>query len=367
MPQATYMVIDARHDHSFRVPRPDQTVQFGVPNTCNQCHRDKSPQWAADQVASWYGHPAEGYQRYAQALFSSARGLPGSLARLTGLSGDTLQPAIARATAVSRLAGYQHPSAVSAAEAVAADRNPLLRAAAVTALENVEPAERARILAPRLTDSILAVRIDAARALAGPPEQFLPEASKAAFGTALQEYIEAQMFSADRPESWTNLGTLYASRGDGARAANAFGRAIALDSAFVPAWVNLGDYLRASGNDGGAESALRKGLTYAPDNASLHYALGLTLIRQRKVQAAVAELAAATRLAPEDARYGYVYGVALHDTGKPVEGMKQLEVVLAHHPEDRDVLQALVAYYRQAGDAQRALAYSTRLQALTAP
>ncbi len=367
MPQATYMVVDARHDHSFRVPRPEQSVRFGVPNTCNQCHAGKTAQWAADQVAGWYGHPAEGYQRYAEALFDSERGLAGSLARLTGLSGDTLQPAIARATAVSRLAGYQHPSAVSAAEAVASDRSPLLRAAAVTALENVDPAERARILAPRLTDSILAVRIDAARALAGRPEQYLPDASKAAYGIALQEYIDAQMFNADRPESWTNLGTLYASRGDGARAANAFGRAIALDSAFVPAWVNLADYLRASGNDGGAEATLQEGLVHAPDNASLHYALGLTLIRQRQVQAAVAELRAATRSAPQDAQYGYVYGVALHDTGKPVEGMKQLEVVLSHHPEDRDVLQALVSYSREAGDAQRAAAYSSRLQALTGP
>ena len=73
MPAATFMVIDSRHDHSFRVPRPEQTVRFGVPNTCNQCHREQSAQWAADQVAKWYGHAPEGYQRYAQALYDSER------------------------------------------------------------------------------------------------------------------------------------------------------------------------------------------------------------------------------------------------------------------------------------------------------
>ncbi len=115
----------------------------------------------------------------------------------------------------------------------------------MTALESAEPAERVRLLAPRLSDSILAVRIDAARALAG-LEQQLPDSAKAAFGKALQEYIDVQMFNADRPESWTNLATVYAMRGDRARAADAFGRAIALDSSFVPAWVNLADFLRAT-------------------------------------------------------------------------------------------------------------------------
>jgi predicted CXXCH cytochrome family protein len=365
MPSATYMVIDQRHDHSFRVPRPSQTVQFGVPNSCNQCHREQSAQWAADQVATWYGHAPEGYQRYAETLYSSERRLPGSLARLTGLAGDTLQPAIARATAVSRLAGYNAPSAVSAAEAVLADRNPLLRAAAVAALEGIEPADRVRLLAPRLSDSILAVRIEAARALAS-LEQQLPDSAKAPFGKALQEYIDTQMFSADRPESWTNLATLYALRGDRAGALHAFGQAIALDSSFVPAWVNLADFLRATGDDTGAGAALREGIRKSPDNPSLHYALGLTLIRQRQLPAALAEFKTAARLAPDDAHVGYVYGVALHDTGKPQEGRRQLEAVLKRHPNDLQVLQALSSYAREAGDVQASMAYSARLRELSA-
>ena len=365
MPSATYMVVDVRHDHSFRVPRPEQTVGFGVPNTCNACHREQSAQWAADQVAKWYGHAPEGYQRYAEVLYNSERHLPGSLARLTGLAGDTLQPAIARATAVSRLAEYPSPSASSAAEAVLADRNPLLRAAAVSALGNVEPVVRVRLLSPRLSDSILAVRIDAARALAG-QEPMLPDSAKAVFGKALQEYIDVQMFNADRPESWTNLGTLYAQRGDRLRAADAYAHAIALDSAFVPAWVNLADFLRATGDEAAAGAALRDGIRHSPDNASLHYSLGLALIRQRQLPGAMSELKTAVRLAPDDAHIGYVYGVALHDTGKPADGMRQLQTVLQQHPDDRQVLQALSSYAREAGDVQGSMAYSARLQELNA-
>ncbi len=32
MPVRTYMVVDQRHDHSFRIPRPDQSAKLGTPN-----------------------------------------------------------------------------------------------------------------------------------------------------------------------------------------------------------------------------------------------------------------------------------------------------------------------------------------------
>ncbi|MGH6629180.1 MAG: multiheme c-type cytochrome, partial [Burkholderiales bacterium] len=58
MPTTTYMVVDPRHDHSFRVPRPDLSVGLGTPNACNQCHADKKPQWAAAAVQKWTGRAA---------------------------------------------------------------------------------------------------------------------------------------------------------------------------------------------------------------------------------------------------------------------------------------------------------------------
>ncbi len=57
MPTTTYMVVDPRHDHSFRVPRPDLSVKLGVPNACTRCHADRSSVWAAKQVETWYGRP----------------------------------------------------------------------------------------------------------------------------------------------------------------------------------------------------------------------------------------------------------------------------------------------------------------------
>ena len=59
MPVSTYMVIDKRHDHSLRIPRPDLSVKLGTPNACNNCHADKSAQWAADAIERWHGPVAE--------------------------------------------------------------------------------------------------------------------------------------------------------------------------------------------------------------------------------------------------------------------------------------------------------------------
>ena len=54
-PTRTYMGVDPRRDHSFRVPRPDLSVKLGTPNACNDCHEDQSPEWALAAVAKWYG------------------------------------------------------------------------------------------------------------------------------------------------------------------------------------------------------------------------------------------------------------------------------------------------------------------------
>jgi hypothetical protein len=55
MPVKNYMQVQARPDHSLRVPRPDLSVRIGTPNACNGCHREKSAAFAAETVARWYG------------------------------------------------------------------------------------------------------------------------------------------------------------------------------------------------------------------------------------------------------------------------------------------------------------------------
>jgi Flp pilus assembly protein TadD len=78
----------------------------------------------------------------------------------------------------------------------------------------------------------------------------------------------------------------------------------------------------------------------------------------------VAELEAAARLAPESARYGYVYAVALHGVGRAKQAREVLAGVLARHPYDRDALAAQITYALEQRDSSEALAHARRLAEL---
>jgi hypothetical protein len=88
-----------------------------------------------------------------------------------------------------------------------------VRAAAVRALEPLGPNERLQLAGRLLSDAIRAVRIEAARLLAGSPAELVPQSQKAALASAISERIESEMASAERPENHMNLASLYAQMG----------------------------------------------------------------------------------------------------------------------------------------------------------
>ena len=74
MPARKYMGIDARRDHAIRIPRPDLTVKIGTPNVCSGCHADRTPEWAADAIARWYGPDRRHEAHYGEVLAAGRAG-----------------------------------------------------------------------------------------------------------------------------------------------------------------------------------------------------------------------------------------------------------------------------------------------------
>ena len=172
MPQTTYMDVDPRRDHSFRVPRPDLSVKLGTPNACTRCHvadeqlpleaslpaasselnKQAEPagppaqpslvdlksrtdlkeyaQWIAaarrgyesvqnrlarvdrwaDQVRDvWYGKARKKEPHFAEALAAAREMTPEAPVKLSELLSDRNQPAVARATAALELAAFVEP------------------------------------------------------------------------------------------------------------------------------------------------------------------------------------------------------------------------------------------------------------------
>ena len=295
MPTKNYMVVDARRDHSIRVPRPDLSVSLGTPNACTQCHADRPAQWAAETVAGWYPGGRQTTPHYGTALHAGRVGAADAEQQLDRLILDRSQPAIARASALPLLAPYASPASEPAIKAAIGDPDPLVRAAAPRALPGTPPPRFVDATAPLLSDPVRAVRIEAARALAGTDLLALTPEQQTALVKATAELVAAEMVDADRPEAHLNLGLLDLRRRQLPEAEAEYRTALRLDPNFVPALVNLADLDRARGMDEEGAELLKKAMAIEPDNADVRYALGLFLVRTHDYPGALDLLAPRAR------------------------------------------------------------------------
>jgi len=361
MPVSTYMVVDKRHDHSLRIPRPDLSVKLGTPNACNSCHADKSAQWAADAIERWHGPVRKGFQNYADAFQASWTDRGDAAALLAMVAASPAMPAIARASAFSELHSRVSSANIELARKGLNDSDPMVRIGALDMLDGL-PGDRIwPLVSPLLSDSSRGVRIRAVSVLAGVPSANRPASDQEAFERAAAEFIAAQRLNADRPEARSTLANFYARRGLTSEAENEYKAALRLSPQYAPVSINLADLYRQLGRDRDGESVLRTAIAASGQDAGLHHALGLTLTREKRPDDALGEFRAATELEPDRSRYAYVYAVALHSSGRIDEAIKVLKENLARHPSDRDTLLALATFSRDAGDLGAALEYADQL------
>jgi tetratricopeptide (TPR) repeat protein len=361
MPARRYMIIDPRRDHGFRVPRPDHTVALGTPNACADCHGDRPALWAAEAVARWYG-PGRGPARhFAPAIDAGRRGLPAAERLLADLVLEPGEPGIARATAVGLLAGVLSPASAQVLAAAAADGDPLVRMSAARSLDALPPEARSPIGGRLLGDPVRAVRIEAARSLAGAERRLLPADIQLALGRATDELVAAERIAADRPESHLNLSLIRAATGRLEEAEAELRTALRLDPRFVPALVNLADIERERGRDGEGEKLLQKAIEILPGSAEALHALGLLRARQGRHAEAIDLLRRAAEIRPENVRLSYVHAIALQSSGDLAGALSILERAHARHPADREVLGALATISREKGDLESAGRWAEKL------
>jgi predicted CXXCH cytochrome family protein len=360
MPQRTYMVVDPRHDHSLRVPRPDLSALTGSPNTCNWCHAEKTTAWADQEITAWLGGDAARPDHYGVAVHAGRTRGPDADALLLTLATDPDRPAMARAAAVSLLSEAPGPAGAYAAKKVAEDPDPIVRAAGMRALTHYPPQARLSAI-PLLDDPVLGVRVAAARSLAAVPASELSERDLARLDVVFDEFVATELAAAEHPSAHLNLGIAYTDRGLHAEAERSYRTALRLDPAFSQAAVNLADLYRLQQRDDAAEALLREYLAKDPDEPALHHALGLTLVRRGQIDAAIEELGRAATLQPDNARYTYVHGVALESTGDVGRAIGVLEDGLSRHPNDADLLVATINVCRDSGDTDRAIEHAEHL------
>lgn len=175
------------------------------------------------------------------------------------------------------------------------------------------------------------MRIRAAALLPAVPRANQPAADRERFERAATEFIAAQRFNADRPEARAALGNFYAKRGAEAE----YKAAQRLSPQYAPAAVNLADLYRGLGREADGEGVLRAALAVSPQDGGLHHALGLTLVRRKRLNEGLDELRRATELDPVQARFAYVCAVGLQSAARVGDAMAVLKDSVARHPGDR--------------------------------
>jgi Flp pilus assembly protein TadD len=100
-------------------------------------------------------------------------------------------------------------------------------------------------------------------------------------------------------------------------------------------------------------------------NGDVHHALGLSLVRQKRMAEALKALEQAVRLSPGNARYVYVYAVALNSTDNTAKAIMVLQGAHNRFPNNTDILNALVAFHRDNGNTKAARTYVDKLRSLS--
>jgi len=352
MPVETYMVVDDRHDHSFRIPDPRLTLELGTPNTCNQCHSEQDAQWALDALESW-GVSAAVRSSHAAVLSAAWSGQPDAIPGLLILASQGTQPDILKASAILAAQNFPSQENMAALQQHLVSDSALVRAATVQSMDWVPLAQRYALLRDLITDSEKSVRMAVARQLSSFPADQLPGTSATELKSLYREYLASLKFNADMPEEQMNLGLFYNATGNPSEAEKSYRSALKLSPAFLPAMLNLADLYRANGMDQQAEPLLRKAVALSPESAPSQYALGLLLIRQQKLTESIPFLQAAAASGSADYRYSYVYGVALWESGQQTQAVAELESALIRLPGNPELVSALASYYQQMGETEK--------------
>lgn len=269
MIERTYMGIDGRRDHSFRIPRPDLFEQTGGPDACTDCHADQTPEWAANAIANW--HPDSQHRApHFGTIFAQAQVNPDLAGKdLQSIALDPEQAGIVRATALYLLQPAADEGTATIMASLLKDPDPLVRESAAEFQAHAAPVARLARLLPLLEDPRRAVRTAAAKQLLNVSPALMQPAERQLLVQSMDEWQESMSTRLDFPETHLVLGGMALTMRNAAAATQAFGEVVRMDPQRADAWSML---VRLAHISGGAQDALAvadQALTYLPDDPTL--------------------------------------------------------------------------------------------------
>jgi len=354
MPGKIYMGNDFRRDHSFRIPRPDQSVKHNNPNACNMCHTDKEATWAADAIVKWHGPIRKPH--FSDVLLKGWEDPGQHLDDLISLATNQEEPAIVRATVVWMLASITSNNEAIfnlVAEALK-DKEAIVRQSAAMGIQEWPEQYRFNLAMPLLDDSSRSVRIRAAALLVGLPVEKLQQKWKEPHRKAHEEYMKSLEVSSDFPSGQMNLGNHYLRLKKEQEAIKAYEKAIEIDNRFNAARMNLSRIYSQMGENEKSKELLKKVVDLEPDFWGGWYSFGLLLNEMGKPTDASLALEKAAKLSSGNPRVYQNWGLVLQTLGHRKDAEKIFLKALTFSPNNPELLDKLAILYIQMEDWSQA-------------
>ena len=391
MPKREFVGHFLRSDHSFRPPMPEATIKFGSPNACNQCHKDKSPEWANKIVKQ---RPNGNYQeetlKWAQ-LIREARNQDWKNAdKMYAYVKDPKTNEIVANSFIRLLGNSTLESKTDVLLEALNNKSELVRSSAAYGLAGIQTPEVKNALLKACEDKVRLVRIQAVNAILTFSENDFTVEERNIIEKAEKEYVTSLT---SRTDSWSNhynLGIYHQNRGDAQEALNSYETAARLYPESVMPLINSSVLYSYIGNNAKAEENLKKVIAFDPDNEAANLNLGLLLAEQGRLDEAEKALKAALDANPDnqpvaaknlsvivaqrgdyagavkyaerawkarsnDPEYGYTLAYFQLQNGQKEEAKRTLQKIIKTNPEYLSATSFLAEIYLRDGNKNMAL------------
>ncbi len=364
MPKREFVGHFLRSDHSFRPPMPEATIRFGSPNACNQCHKDKSPEWANKIVkARPNGNYQEETLKWAQ-LIKEARELEWkNVDKMFALIRNPETDDVVANSLVRLLNNYPDESKAAVLMDALGNPSELVRSSAAYGLGGIVSDETKNALLKACQDDIRLVRIQAANAILTFPEDLFSADEKNIIAAAEKEYVTSMTSRLDNWSNHYNLGLYHQNKGDVQSALGAYETATRLYPESILPLINSSVLYSYVGNPAKAEENLRNVIKFDPRNEAANLNLGLLMAEQGRMDEAEQALKAALEANPAgQAVAAKNLSVIVAQRGDLKQAVEYAEKAHKISPEDGSIVYTLAFYQLQNG--QKAAAVNNLKKAL---
>ena len=299
MPATTYMGVDDRRDHSFRIP-------------------------GAGEKAAHYGSAiAAGRSGYANEALVHAITNPAN-------------PGIARATLLSLIASPADKAELDAIVSSFSESDPLVRIGALRALGSIPVTLRGTAGSHLLRDPVRGVRIEAALAFLD-QRDLLPLDDIRAYPGVLDEYRDALLTNASNPNSALQLAEFESLLGNKTAAKRFYEHALGLEPDLAAAHHAFGLFLVREQKHESALAHIRMAAEFDPENWRYVYVYGIAENSIGNSDEALRILDDAWLRFPNELEIGFALATILRDRGERERTTLVIEELRNRFPDNATV------------------------------